>query len=404
MGYPSRPGLGLGDACRVLGQFAEAAEAFQKALAIDPHATAALYKLTTVQRGADDAEIDRLRRLSTDPDTGAEVRRMTAMALAQLFDDAGRYDEAFAAAVEGNRLARAAQEAKNVRYDHEALCASVDALMRVFTPEFFAATRDWGDPSELPVFVVGHFRTGSTLVEQICASHSQVQAVGESNEIPQIATVIRRTEPRTDHWAPRLFREFADRHLKNLAAGAQGKRRVVDKLLDNIFHLGLIAVMFPRARVIFTHRDGRDVALSVFLRQFAEKVGFATDLVDAGRHWRESERMAAYWARCLPLPMHHVQYETLIDDFESEARKLIDFLGLLWEPACFEFHKTERAVRTESLWQVRQPLYNRSVGRWRHYARHLRQLCEVIGLDPNAPTGAPGRDRSKLRPSPSASA
>ena len=379
---------GLGDTLRVLGRFAEAIKAFERALAIDPNAKAALYKLTTIQRGGDDAEIKRLRSLSTSPDRGADVSGMSEMALAQLLEDDGRYDEAFAAATEGNRLARAAQEAKYIRYDHEALCASVNALMRVFTPEFLTATRNWGNPSELPVFIVGHFRTGSTLVEQICASHSQVHAVGESNEIPQIATLIHRTEPRPDHWTPGMFRELAEHHLKNLSTGAHGKLRVVDKMLDNIFHLGLIAVLFPRARVIFTHRDGRDTALSVFMRQFAEPVAFATDLLDAGRRWRESERIAAYWARCLPLPMHDVQYETLIDDFETEARRLIDFLGLPWEPACLEFHKTERAVRTESLWQVRQPLYDRSVGRWRHYAKHLRPLCDVVGVDPDAPTGA----------------
>jgi hypothetical protein len=238
------------------------------------------------------------------------------------------------------------------------------------------------------VFVVGYFRTGSTLVEQICASHSKVRCVGESRDIPRIAVDVHRAEPRMEHWTAAMFRTLADRQLERLAALAPGKSRVVDKMLDNVYHLGLIAVMFPRARVIFTHRDGRDAALSVFMHHFVRDVAFATDIIDAGRRWREAERMTAYWSRCLPLSMHHVQYEALVGDFEAEARKLIDFLGLDWEPACLEYYKTERAVRTASAWQVRQPLYDSSVGRWRNYAKHLTALCDAIGLDPEAPTGA----------------
>jgi hypothetical protein len=123
------------------------------------------------------------------------------------------------------------------------------------------------------------------------------------------------------------------------------------------------------------------------MQHFGPEIAFATDLLDTGRRWHETERMSAYWARCLPLSMHHVQYETLIGDFENEARKLIEFLGLDWEPACLEFHKTERAVSTASAWQVRQPLYDSSVGRWRNYAKHLAPPCAAMGLDPDAPSG-----------------
>jgi hypothetical protein len=235
------------------------------------------------------------------------------------------------------------------------------------------------------VFIVGYYRTGTTLVEQICASHSQVHGVGESHDIPQIAAQIQTLLP--GQWTPDLFRTLADRYVERLAALAPGKLRVADKMLDNIYRLGMIAAMFPRARVIFTHRDGRDAALSTFMQHFGPEIAFATDLLDTGRRWHETGRMSAYWSRCLPLSMHHVQYETLIGDFESEARKLIEFLGLDWEPACLEFHKTERAVLTASVWQVRQPLYDSSVGRWRNYAKHLAPLCAAMGLDHEAPSG-----------------
>jgi tetratricopeptide (TPR) repeat protein len=381
--------VGLGSALRALGRFDEAIRAYQTALAISPDLGAAHRALTTCRQAiAGAAEIDRLRRILDNPNGGSEDRAAAGIAMAKLFDDSGRYDEAFAAATRANRLLREAQLAAGISYDHDAFRAQHDALRDIFTGDFLAATRDWGSPSELPVFVVGYFRTGTTLVEQICASHSQVHGAGELRDIPQIWAELRRTMPRPQHWTPQLFRGLGERHSQRLAALAPGKLRVIDKMPDNIYALGLIALMFPRARIIFCHRDGRDAALSVFLQRFARQVAFATDLLDAGRRWQEAERMATYWQGCLPLMAHHVQYETLVGDFENEARQLIDFLALPWEPGCLEFHKTGRAVRTASTWQVRQPLYDTSVGRWRNYRRHLTPLCAAIGIDHEAPTGA----------------
>ncbi len=378
--------LGKGETLRALGRFDAAAQSFEQALAIDPELSIARHALATMRREGEDApEFDRLRAIVADAAASPENRGAAAMAMAKILDDCGRYDEAFSAASEGNRIARA-RSAASGRYDHALFRARHDVLMQTFTPAFFDRTRDWGAPSEAPVFIVGFFRTGSTLVEQICASHSQVAGLGESRDIPHIAAEVQKVAP--SEWTAPFLRGLADRHIARLAALAPGKLRVVDKMLDNIFRLGLIAAMFPRARVIFTHRDGRDAALSAFMTHFGPEIGFATDLVDAGRRWRETERIGAHWRGCLPLRAHHVQYETLIADFETEARKLIDFLGLPWEPACLEFYKTERDIRTASVWQVRQPLSDASVGRWRHYANHLQDLCAAIGIDPAAPTGA----------------
>ena len=383
--------IGIGTVMRTRGRFAEAAAAFEKALAINPNLSVVRQALTTVRKQiADTDELERMRQTLGNPDAPAEERGAAGMAMAKILDDSGRYDEAFAAAEKGNRFARAAQLAADIRYDHAAFCAQNDLAMRLFTPAFFAARRDWGNPTELPVFIVGFFRTGSTLVEQICASHSQVHGAGELRDMGYIAAHVQGTAP--ERWTRDLFRPLADQHAERLAALAPGKSRVIDKELDVLFLLGLIPLLFPRARVIFTHRDGRDAALSAFLQHLDRRAGFATDLLDAGRRWHESERMAAHWSRCLPLAMHHVHYETLVADFETEARKLVDFLGLSWEPACLEFHKTERLVSTASAWQVRQPLYASSVGRWRNYAKHLGPLCAAIGIDPEAPTGTPPAD------------
>ena len=380
--------VGLGSALRSLGRFPEAIEAYEKALAIKPDLGAAHRALTTVRQGiADAAELDRLRRILDNPEGGLDDRGAAGIAMAKIFDDCRRYDEAFAVATEANKLARAGQLAAEIVYDHDAFRAQNDAVMSIFTPEFFTRTRGWGNPSELPVFIVGYFRTGTTLVEQICASHSQAYGAGELRDIPQISAQIQRMAPNPQNWTPQLFRGLGDRHVQRLTALAPSKLRVLDKMPDNIYMLGLIAAMLPQARVIFCHRDGRDASLSVFFQRFARQVAFATDLVDAGRRWHEAERVSAYWRDCLSLPAYHVQYETLVGDFENEARKLIDFLDLDWEPACLEFYKTERAVRTASTWQVRQPLYDTSVGRWRHYEKHMAPLCAAIAVAPDAPTG-----------------
>jgi tetratricopeptide (TPR) repeat protein len=395
--------VGLGSAQRALGRFDDAIRSYETALSIDPDSGVAHRALATCRQAkGEEAEVDRLRHIIANPAGDGEERGSAGLAIAKIYDDTGRYDEAFAAASEGNALLRAAQRAAGIHYDHAALRAHNDALLRIFTGAALRATADGGNPSELPVFIVGYFRSHTTLVEQICASHSQIFGAGELHDIRKIVGELQHTTPAPQHWSPQPFGGHADRHLQRLKGLASGARRVVDKMPDNIYLLGHIATLFPRARVIFCHRDGRDAALSVFFQRFANDIAFSTDLADAGRRWHEAERMAAHWGDALPRPVHHVIYETLVGDFENEAKRLIVFLGLAWEPGCLEFYKTERAVRTASTWQVRQPLYTSSVGRWRNYARHLALLCAAIGLDRDAPTGGsgdallPGRQREDI--------
>jgi Sulfotransferase family len=168
--------------------------------------------------------------------------------------------------------------------------------------------------------------------------------------------------------------------------------RVTDKLPDNLYNLGLIATMFPNARIVFCYRDGRDASLSVFFQRFSQRVSFSTDLLEAGRRWRDARRMSAFWAKTLPFLIHNVHYETLVGDFEAEARKLVAFLGVEWEDNCLHFYRTDRNVKTASQWQVCQPLYKGSVGRWRNYRSFIGPLCEAIEIDIDAPDGAPPKN------------
>jgi hypothetical protein len=153
--------------------------------------------------------------------------------------------------------------------------------------------------------------------------------------------------------------------------------RVVDKLTANVLHLGLIATMFPNARVIFCHRDPRDTILSCFFQQFEKNnLMFTYDLNDCVRQYNEQLRLTAHWKEVLPIRMLDMQYEQLVGDLENQSRRLIEFMGLEWESNCLEFHKTDRPVLTRSFWQVRQPIYTRSVGRWKHYEKHLARLLK----------------------------
>jgi tetratricopeptide (TPR) repeat protein len=381
--------VGLANTLRELGRFTEAIAHYERAIELDPELAAARSGLAGSRRAVDNtAELEGLFRTLKDDRLRDDDRGACYLAVAKLHDDAGRYDEAFAAAAEGNRLLRAAQHARNIRYDHDAVRANSDEIARTFTREFFAERSAWGNESEIPVFIVGYFRSGTTLVEQICASHSRVVGAGELQHVARLAARLQRPPSAALGWTRELIRRCADTHLERLERMGKGAAYVIDKLPDNLFNLGLIATMFPHARVVFCHRDGRDAALSVFLQRFMRRVAFSTDLTDAGLRWHETERMASLWETRLSLRVHHVQYEALVRDFEAEARTLIAFLGLHWEPRCLEFHKLARLVKTASLWQVRQPIYTRSVGRWRNYYHHLRPLCEVIGLGMDADTGA----------------
>jgi len=176
-----------------------------------------------------------------------------------------------------------------------------------------------------------------------------------------------------------IGRREADQHILQLHRLGQGALRVVDKMPDNILLIALIARLFPRARIIYCSRDARDVSLSCYFQLFANGAQpFSYDLRDCGSRCRDVQRLAQHWLKLLPLHMIEINYEVLVGDLEGTSRRLIDFLGLPWEPACLEFHRTERTVATVSHWQVRQPLYSSSIGRWRKYEKHLAPLFAAL--------------------------
>ena len=372
---------GLGTVLRILGRFDEAVACFRRALALDPDLAEAQRSLAVT--GREPADEPRLRQLRTVLD-GAErpvLDRVAAgFALGALLDGEDRYDEAFPCFAQANALYRRHRAEAGERYDPEAFARDVDGLIGVATPALFSAIAGWGNPAAAPVFIVGMPRSGTTLVEQIAASHSRVFGAGERREMNAVvdALVAHNDGRPLEKWDAAFARQIAGRHVARLAALGGGAARVIDKMPDNVFTLWLIAGLFPRARIILCQRDPRDVCLSCYFNRFTEGHPWAYDLADCGRRAVEVERLSTHWLRVLPLDMLVLDYQELVGDLEGESRRLIEFLGLDWEPSCLDFHLTKRPVFTASSWQVRQPLYTRSVGRWRHYRRHLDPLLQVL--------------------------
>jgi tetratricopeptide (TPR) repeat protein len=375
----------LGYTLLVQGRLEEGLSCYRRANALDPDLAEAHEALSYSGQSAEEAQVKRLAALLADADRPVSDRIAAGFAAGGFLDTAGRYDGAFAHFAAANALQRRLLTEAGERFDPETLASEVDGVITHAAPQLFSAAAGWGNPSELPVFIVGMPRSGTSLVEQIAASHSQVFGGGERKDIAHIADVVltRNRDRPLAEWDMEFARQLADHHIAHLQRLAGGAVRLTDKMPDNILHLGIIAVLFPGARIIFCRRDIRDTCLSCFFQRFGEGNAFAYDLADCARRCVEIERLAERWRRVLPLPMLTVDYEALIADPEGESRRLIEFLGLEWEPACLDFHRGNRPVFSASLWQVRQPVFGHSVGRWRHYERHLQPLFDVLQLEQN---------------------
>ncbi len=372
----------LGTVLRSSGRFEEALLCFRRVVDLDPDWPEAYRSLAvTGQRAADEGQLRRLEAVLKNRGRSVSDRISAGFALGMLLDNADRCDEAFPCFAEANALHRQQRAEAGERFDIEALRRQVDDLIELATPDFFSAAAPWGNPSQAPVFIVGMPRSGTSLVEQIAASHSRVFGAGELHVLGEIwDTLSRHNRDRpVEQWDAAFARRLADRHLGYLKALGDGAVRIIDKMPDNIFFLWLIAALSPSARIILCRRDLRDVCLSCYFHHFTEGHLYAYDLADCGARALEVGRLATHWLRVLPLEILVIDYEELVSDLEGESRRLIGFLGLEWEPACLDFYRTERPVLTASAWQVRQPLYRRSIGRWRHYEPHLAALLELAG-------------------------
>ena len=369
----------LGLNLAILGDLAGAAEALERAVTLQPGLGDAQRHLAAIrQNPASAQEIAELTARARNPRLAAAERVEILFALGRLTEKTRDFDAAFDHFQAANKLLRGLLQNAGRAFDPARLKADIDRIIAATPAAAFEPYADWGNASEAPVFIVGMPRAGSTLFEQITASHSGVFGAGERQEIGGIANRIGWAP--SPAWTKEVIAASAADYLAAVPI-APGITRIIDKMPDNIFQLGLIAVLFPNARVIFCERDSRDLALSCYFQHFAQPYAFDTDLTDTASRIRALDRLRAHWLQVLPLRCMIFSYERLLKDPEIQARRLIEFLGLNWEQKCLAFHETDRVVRTASWAQVRKPLYQDSVERWKNYESHLQPLFDALEAD-----------------------
>ncbi len=370
------------------GDFEAAAASLEQANKIRPDTPAALAgRLKRQGRAAADDLVQKAERILAEQSAANDGRAALQMALGDVYAHRKDFGRAFSAYTTGNLWRRQIYEKRGIAYDRSAREKRVDAIIRTYSADFFRAHRDAGSSSNLPVFVIGMPRSGTTLCEQILASHSDVHG---ADELMDVSIAAARLDPanyrgrgsesadllRIDHQA---LRNESTRYLGVLRSMAPDAKRVIDKLPANFENAGLIAVMFPHAHIVHCRRDPRDVALSCFTTKFLNPMVWSLDLDDFAHYYAQYQKLMEHWRRVLPVPMLERQYETAVADFEHSSRQLVDFCGLDWQDSCLEFHKTERTVRTASIRQVRQPVYTSSIGRWRDYEAEAPEAFRRIG-------------------------
>lgn len=381
------------------GNSAEAIVHLHEALRLRPGYVPSLGNLGTLARDGfyqfTDDEIGQLRSQLATGNLSVEGRSTLSYSLANVLDKRKEHDEAFRYYIQANELKRQVFQQRGMAFDPAGHIQFMDRILATATPEFFRKVESFGLPTELPVFILGMPRSGTTLVEQILASHPQVFGAGELSDIPNLGRDLGQSLQPAEEYpsclgrvGPELARAAAARHLERLRQLGGSATRVTDKLPANVFHLALIYSLFPQARVIHCLRDPIDICVSCFLQDFTT-LSFATRLDDIGIYYREYERLAAHWRTVLPMRILEVRYEELIANQEGESRRMLDFIGLDWDERCLAFHKNERVIQTSSVAQVRQPIYNSSVNRWKRYRQHLGPLFAALGRpEEQAPSGA----------------
>jgi len=380
--------LFLSDALQEQGQLDEALAVSLQALRLDPDSAlvyCALGELAGHGRCTlTEADIQHMQDLLAVGRQSAQEASLLYFTLAAHWERSGCHDRAFACYRRGNELKREVYRLANQAFDPEKQRALIDSLIAVFTPELLKRTRAFGIDSEVPVFVVGLVRSGTTLVEQILASHPQVHGAGERKEIDQLVTTLHE-QLRTAESYPACLarldagaaRSLAYGYLQRLARQAGTAGRIVDKMPHNYLHLGLIAMLFPRARIIHCRRDPLDACASAYFQNF-KWMPHAASLEDIAFHYRQYARLMDHWRRVLPMPIHEVVYEELVADPPAVGRALVAACGLDWDERCLSFHRTERVVQTASKLQVRRPIFRSSVGRWKAFEAHLGPLRQAV--------------------------
>ncbi|HXI68423.1 MAG TPA: tetratricopeptide repeat protein, partial [Steroidobacteraceae bacterium] len=360
----------LGELCADRGRFAQAHELFERALALDPDFVPAYGSIASHRRMSreDHGWLEGTQRLLAGRLPLAEEIHLR-YALGKFFDDVGEWHKAFISYQAANELTKR----HGALYDRARFAGMVERIIAVCHPAFVREPRPGADDSERPVFIIGMPRSGTSLTEQILASHPQVFGAGEVSYWEQAFTDLQRGAAAGD--ATAALTGVARNYLRRVGARAGAAARVTDKMPANFLYAGLIHAALPRARFIHMQRHPLDTCLSIYFQNFFNVSPYANDLGNLGHYYGQYLQVMAHWRATLPpATMLEVPYEGLIEDTEGWTRRMLDFIGLPWDPGCLEFHRTDRVVITASKWQVRQQISASSVGRWRNYEKYLAPL------------------------------
>jgi tetratricopeptide (TPR) repeat protein len=367
------------------GRRAAARELYDRALAADPSQPEPLARLANATAFTDptDPLIGRLRRTLEGRGLPPDARASLGFALGRALDAVGDYDAAWDAYAAANRDSRASAPRGTPRYDRGAHARFIDRIIATFGAGF--ATRSGGVPAAgetaALVLVCGMFRSGSTLAEQVLAAHPRVTSGGELPWLPQLAEPAAALArfPESFAGADRArIAALAARYAAQRAATFPQADVLTDKRPDNFLYLGLAHAMFPGARIVHTRRDPLDNCLSVWFLHLDHGMAYATDLLDAAHYYLQQERLMAHWHRRFGAAIHAFDYDAFVREPRSGLQRLLAHCGLGWDERCLRFHEAGGRVRTASVWQVRQPLYQASSGRWRNYAHRLGPLRAML--------------------------
>jgi tetratricopeptide (TPR) repeat protein len=384
----------LGSLHRELGALDEAQACYEKAIAARPAYAEAHRSLAELKifENRDDplrGEMEGLLTLST---TTTDQRIHLHFALGKLYEDIGDYEAAFTHLDAGNRLKRG-----RIRFSIDEEVARAERIMSIVDEGLMAGARDGGSASELPVFIVGMPRSGTTLIEQILASHRDVYGAGELEDLQLLIRTVG-SRGKTEYpealrdLSPRTLEQFGRSYADGLRERAPRARRITDKMPTNFFHLGFAHLILPNAKIVHCARDPIDTCFSCYRQLFAGGQAFAYDLEELGRYYRVYERVMSHWQGLMPECILKVDYEDLVHRPREQTERLLEFCALPWDESCLAFHETHRPVRTASAAQVRQPMNTRFVGRSRPFHAHLGPLLDALGPLARAPRG----DRSSL--------
>lgn len=377
----------LGNALDEIGRQEDAITHYEKAVAIKPDFAEAHRNLTKMKPKQEQAPI--IEELLKSPSLSETDAIHCHFALGNIHHGADAFDQAFEHYNQANTLKR-----KSITYDSQNHSAYVDRLIEVYSEKYFEEISACGSESQLPVFIVGMPRSGTTLVEQIVSNHPEVHGAGELPSFGRFEEAIAKqfegSEPYPE--CMRLCNEsiaskFSKRYLEELRNYSQDAKRITDKMPGNFSKIGLIKTLFPKARIIHCQRNALDTCTSNFLNYFAVGNEYSFDLGELGQYYLDYERLMAHWDSLFSSDILGVQYEELVMDQEAISRQLIAYLGVEWDDRCLDFHKNKRAVHKLSSMQVRQPIYTRSMNRWKHYEKHLAPLIAILhSASPDLPT------------------